>query len=353
MLFELFCLPLQNLSGAGKAPSNSTKPKMNQQVKTHMEQHIYLAAGCFWGAEHFFKQMDGVVNTEVGFANGHTDNPTYQQVYTDTTGYAETVHICYDPLRISLPFLLEMYFKAIDPTSLNQQGEDRGTRYRTGIYYTTPDDLPFINQAMAHEAARHTKPLQVEVEPLAVFCRAEDYHQNYLDTNPDGYCHLPVALFDYARQARDLETLQKAEKYRLVLNQLRSLLDGETDPTACMANAAALLHDTFRFWWTGFYRVAEGELLLGPFQGPVACMHIAFGKGVCGTAWKEGRTLMVPDVEQFPGHIACSAASRSEIVVPVRRGTDIVAVLDIDSQHLSHFDHADRHFLEEAVRLLP
>lgn len=318
-----------------------------------MEQHIYLAAGCFWGAEHFFKQMDGVLSTEVGFANGHTDNPTYQQVYTDTTGYAETVHICFDPLRISLLFLLQMYFKAIDPTSLNQQGEDRGTRYRTGIYYTNPDDRPFISHAMALEAARHSKPLQVEVEPLAVFYRAEDYHQNYLDVNPDGYCHLPVALFDYAREARDLETLQKAEKYRLLLNQLRSLLEGETDPTACMANAAALLHDTFRFWWTGFYRVVEGELLLGPFQGPVACMHIAFGKGVCGSAWKEARTLLVPDVEQFPGHIACSAASRSEIVVPLRRGTDIVAVLDIDSQHLAHFDHADRHFLQEAVQLLP
>lgn len=317
-----------------------------------MEKELYLAAGCFWGAEHFFKQIEGVVSTEVGFANGHTDNPTYEQVYTDTTGFAETVHISFDPLRVSLPFLLQMYFKAIDPTTLNQQGEDRGTRYRTGIYYTDPDDLPFIRQAMEHEAAHHTRPLQVEVLPLSNFYRAEEYHQDYLDVNPDGYCHLPVALFDYARHARDLATLQKAEKYLLLLKQLRSLLDGETDCIARMANTAAMLHDTFHFWWTGFYRVVGDELLLGPFQGPVACMHIAFGKGVCGTAWKENRTLLVPDVEQFPGHIACSAASRSEVVVPVWHEGGIVAVLDIDSQHLATFDHADRHFLEEVASVL-
>ena len=161
-----------------------------------MEKDLYLAAGCFWGAEHFFKQIQGVVFTEVGFANGRTDNPTYEQVYTDTTGHAETVHLRYNPLQVSLPFLLEMYFKAIDPTSLNRQGEDRGTRYRTGIYYPHPDDLPFIRLAMAQEAPRHGLPLQVEVLPLQCFFRAEDYHQDYLDNNPTGYCHLPVALFD-------------------------------------------------------------------------------------------------------------------------------------------------------------
>ena len=314
-----------------------------------MEKDLYLAAGCFWGAEHFFKQIKGVVFTETGFANGHTSNPTYEQVYTDTTGHAETVHLRYDPLQVSLRFLLEMYFKAIDPTSLNQQGEDRGTRYRTGIYYTNPDDLPFIRLAMEQEAPRHGLPLQVEVMPLQCFFRAEDYHQDYLDNNPTGYCHLPVALFDYARNNSDTATLQKNEKYALALKQLQALSEGETDTIALMANTAALLHETFRFWWTGYYRVVGDELLLGPFQGPVACMHIPFGRGVCGTAWKENRTLVVPDVEQFPGHIACSAASRSEIVVPVRRNGSIVAVLDIDSQHLATFDDCDRHWLERIV----
>lgn len=315
------------------------------------EKDLYLAAGCFWGAEHFFKQIQGVTFTEVGFANGHADNPSYEQVYTDTTGHAETVHLRYDPLQVSLSYLLEMYFKAVDPTSLNQQGEDRGTRYRTGIYYSDPDDLPFIRLAMQQEAARYALPLQVEVLPLQCFFRAEDYHQDYLDNNPDGYCHLPLSLFEYARKGRDTATLQKSEQYSLVLKQIQSLLDGETDPIARMANTAALLHETFRFWWTGYYRVEGDELLLGPFQGPVACMHIPFGRGVCGTAWQQNRTLVVPDVEQFPGHIACSAASRSEIVVPVWSDGKVVAVLDIDSQHLATFDYCDRHWLEQVVAL--
>ena len=135
--------------------------------------------------------------------------------------------------------------------------------------------------------------------------------------------------------------------------QIASLLEGETDPIAKMANVAAVLHETFGFWWTGFYRVAGGELLLGPFQGPVACMHIPFGKGVCGTAWARNESVVVPDVELFPGHIACSSASRSEIVVPVR-GADgaVSAVLDIDSDRLSAFDEVDRNGLERIVGLL-
>ena len=128
---------------------------------------------------------------------------------------------------------------------------------------------------------------------------------------------------------------------------------GETDLIANMANVSAVLHEVFGFWWTGFYRVVGDELVLGPFQGPVACMHIAYGKGVCGTAWQQCRTLLVPDVEQFPGHIACSAASRSEVVVPVMHNGSVTAVLDIDSQHLATFDYADRHFLQEVAALLP
>ena len=147
--------------------------------------------------------------------------------------------------------------------------------------------------------------------------------------------------------------MEKAEKYRLLERQVAALLEGETDVIAKMANVAAVLHETFGFWWTGFYRVAGDELVLGPFQGPVACMHIPFGKGVCGTAWKRNETVVVPDVEQFPGHIACSSASRSEIVVPVH-GSDgaVTAVLDIDSDRLGTFDEEDRVWLEMIVTLL-
>ena len=147
--------------------------------------------------------------------------------------------------------------------------------------------------------------------------------------------------------------MEKAEKYRLLGRQLTALLEGETDAIAKMANVAAVLHETFGFWWTGFYRVAGDELVLGPFQGPVACMHIPFGKGVCGTAWKRNESVVVPDVEQFPGHITCSSASRSEIVVPVH-GADgtVTAVLDIDSDRLATFDEEDRIWLERIVTLL-
>ena len=147
--------------------------------------------------------------------------------------------------------------------------------------------------------------------------------------------------------------MEKEKQYGLLYRQLSSLLEGETDTVAKMANMAAVLHESFGFWWTGFYRVAGEELILGPFQGPVACMHIPFGKGVCGTAWARGASVVVPDVEAFPGHIACSSASRSEIVVPVF-GADgkVTAVLDIDSDRLATFDEEDRIGLERIVGLL-
>lgn len=146
--------------------------------------------------------------------------------------------------------------------------------------------------------------------------------------------------------------MTKEERYKSLLPQVKALCEGEDDIIAKMANVAALLHYEFGFWWTGFYRVVNNELLLGPFQGPIACVHIAYGRGVCGTAWKERRTVVVPDVEEFPGHIACSSESRSEIVVPIYRDNDISAVLDIDSRDLATFDDIDAQYLEQVVALL-
>lgn len=168
--------------------------------------------------------------------------------------------------------------------------------------------------------------------------------------------------------------MTKEEQYAALLPQVKALCEGETDIIAKMANVSALLHQEFGFWWTGFYRVTEylsnkvtessnhpvtqspshsATLTLGPFQGPIACVHIAYGRGVCGTAWKERRTVVVPDVEEFPGHIACSSESRSEIVVPVFRDEEIIAVLDIDSRELATFDDTDAHWLEEVVEVIP
>ena len=143
--------------------------------------------------------------------------------------------------------------------------------------------------------------------------------------------------------------MTKEEKYKQLLPQVQALLAGEDDPVANMANLAALLHEQMGFWWTGFYRVDGEELVLGPFQGPVACTRIAKGRGVCGTAWQERHTLIVPDVDLFPGHIACSAESRSEIVVPVWHQGSIAAVLDIDSREKDTFDRTDQRYLEKMV----
>ena len=146
--------------------------------------------------------------------------------------------------------------------------------------------------------------------------------------------------------------MPKDEKYRRLIQEIEAMTQGETDIIANMANIAALIHSTMKFWWTGFYRVINNELLLGPFQGPVACIHIAYGRGVCGTAWKTAQTLVVPDVEKFPGHIACSSLSKSEIVVPVFSEDKVIAVLDIDSHDLNTFDDVDKTALETIVGIL-
>lgn len=154
--------------------------------------------------------------------------------------------------------------------------------------------------------------------------------------------------------AEELQISQggKDEKYALLYKQIAALVENEDDAIANMANVAAMIHTTFGFWWTGFYRVIDGELILGPFQGPLACSRIAYGRGVCGTAWKEAMTQVVPDVEKFPGHIACSSASKSEIVVPVIKNGEVAAVLDIDSEHLATFDATDKLWLERIAGLL-
>ena len=146
--------------------------------------------------------------------------------------------------------------------------------------------------------------------------------------------------------------MSKENKYQEIFKQIESVVSGETDQIANMANTAALLHEAFGFWWTGFYIVKENQLVLGPFQGPVACTRIGFGKGVCGAAWERRESIVVPDVHQFPGHIACSSLSQSEIVVPMFRGEDVYAVLDIDSKELSTFDETDRVWLERIAGLL-
>ena len=159
---------------------------------------IYLAGGCFWGLEKYVEQVHGVASAEVGYANGNSANARYG----DGSGYAEAVRVDYDPQAAPLTFLLDLYYDAIDPTSVNRQGNDVGSEYRTGIYYTDPADKPVIERSIAELQTRLTAPVAIEVARLTNYARAEDYHQDYLDKNPGGYCHIPRKLMDAAAAAR-------------------------------------------------------------------------------------------------------------------------------------------------------
>lgn len=176
-------------------------------AKTMKNQaEIYFAGGCFWGTEHFLKQIEGVESTQVGYANSTVANPSYEQVCTGTTNAAETVKVVYDPEKVDLDLLLELYFQTIDPTSLNRQGNDRGTQYRTGIYYIDENNIPIINEAIKALSAQYNNPIAIEIKPLKNFYPAETYHQDYLDKHPNGYCHINPALFEMARKANTSHT---------------------------------------------------------------------------------------------------------------------------------------------------
>lgn len=157
---------------------------------------IVFAGGCFWGIEAYFKKYDGIVATEVGYANGLIDNPVYDQVKKGGTGHAEVVHLTYNPEIMPLSLLLEKFWQVIDPTVVNRQGPDIGHQYRTGIFYTDAEDLGAIEASLEKVKAQYDRPIATEIEPLKCYYAAEDYHQNYLEKNPNGYCHIDLSLYD-------------------------------------------------------------------------------------------------------------------------------------------------------------
>lgn len=214
LLLGCACQHTTNKNKTEAVPSNEIMENNNQQMITEVNAekeaekansgtaNLYFAGGCFWGTEHFFKQIRGVISTEVGYANGTLQHaPSYEEVCSGNTGFAETVKIVYNPQVVDLKLLLQLYFKTIDPTSLNKQGNDVGDQYRTGIYYTDAGVKTTIDEAIAALAKNYKKPIVVEVSPLQNFYKAEEYHQDYLDKNPRGYCHIPTKLFEVARKA--------------------------------------------------------------------------------------------------------------------------------------------------------
>ncbi|OCN05713.1 peptide methionine sulfoxide reductase [Erysipelotrichaceae bacterium MTC7] len=191
-------------------------------------KEIYVAGGCFWGTEKYFEEIEGVIKTDVGYANGKTENPTYEDVCHNDTGHAETVHIIYDETVVSLPFILDMYFAIIDPTSINKQGNDVGSQYRTGIYYVDDGDAATINYAIQNLQKAYDKPIVIEVQPLKNYYPAEAYHQKYLDKNPTGYCHINPIHFAKAKSAKD--PMKKDLKKRLSALQYEVTQLNATEP---------------------------------------------------------------------------------------------------------------------------
>ena len=194
-----------------------------------MTKQIFFAGGCFWGTEHLFSLVEGVMSTEAGYANSLTPDPSYEMVCSGSTGAAETVKVEYDDTEVGLTDLLSIYFRSIDPTSVNRQGNDRGTQYRTGIYYTSPADVPVIEAFVAAVQRRYSEPLAVEVKPLENFYPAELYHQQYLYKNPTGYCHINPELFAEVRNRKARRTDKAELRSRLTPLQWEVTQNGATE----------------------------------------------------------------------------------------------------------------------------
>ncbi len=247
---------------------------------------IYFAGGCFWGTEHFFKQIDGVTDTEVGYANSVIPHPTYREVCTGQTQAVEGVRVVYDTAKIDLPYLIRLYLMTIDPTSVNRQGNDAGTQYRTGIYYTTADQQRTAIAELDKEAPRHSRPLAVEIKPLINFYSAEEFHQDYLDKNPGGYCHINPKLFEVARNAgRPIAAGVDAGKYsRPSDSELRSHLNGiQYAVTQQNATEAPFSNEYFDEKRPGIYvDITTGEpLFLSTDKFDSGCGWPSFSRPVC------------------------------------------------------------------------
>uniref|UniRef100_A0AB33IMC1 Multifunctional fusion protein n=1 Tax=Prevotella sp. GTC17253 TaxID=3236793 RepID=A0AB33IMC1_9BACT len=265
--------------------SSCTAKGLNKEKETKVmkgKAELYLAGGCFWGTEHFLKQINGVIETEAGYANGNTKNPIYKDVCTDQTGFAEAVKVVYDPSVLPLSMLLQLYFKTIDPTSINRQGNDVGSQYRTGIYYTDGANLPVITAEIAKLRQLYSEHIAVEVKPLKNFYNAEDYHQDYLDKNPNGYCHIPKSMFDVAREANKHDG-EKKEYTRPDDNALKSKLTRlQYEVTQNAATEAPYQNEFYNEFREGIYvDITTGEpLFLSTDKFDSGCGWPAFSKPI-------------------------------------------------------------------------
>ncbi len=251
---------------------------------------IYLAGGCFWGMEGYLASVRGVLATKVGYANGNTENPSYEDVCNRGTGHAETVRVVYDPSIVPLPFLLSLYFEAIDPASVNRQGNDAGVQYRTGIYYVDEADAPIIERALAELSRRLGAKLAVEAGPLAHFYPAEEYHQKYLVKNPGGYCHIPRAMFERAAAATvDPGAYQRPDDARL----LETLTPMQYEVTRRAATEPPFQNEYYNAFGPGIYvDITTGEpLFAASDKFDAGCGWPSFAKPIDPNVLREKRDV--------------------------------------------------------------
>ena len=231
----------------------------NKAITKETVKEIYLAGGCFWGTEKYLSLVNGIVRTEVGYANGNTENPSYEDVCYRKTGHAETVKVLYDPNIVSLEYILKLYYDVINPLSINRQGNDIGTQYRTGIYYTDSKDKDIILESIKELQKKYDKPIAIEVMPLDNYFRAEEYHQKYLDKNPSGYCHIGRDKFEKAEKAEDFKLKYRAKSKEALKETLSDIQYAVTQNNATEPPFSNEYYDNFK---KGIYvDVTTGEPL--------------------------------------------------------------------------------------------
>lgn len=302
----LYCVPLMlalvGLVGCAAGGDTPAVAKTHTVQETEAEfimtkpkstKEIHLAGGCFWGVEAYLKKLPGVWDTDVGYANGTTENPTYEEICRGNTGHAETVRVVYDPTTLDLDTLLKAYFKVIDPTSENRQGNDRGTQYRTGIYYSDPAELETIDTAVGRQQESYTKPIVTEVLMLNNYTSAEAYHQDYLDKNPGGYCHIDLNEADQfiaenRAEAPDLSALIQKERYPVPSDQVlkKTLTDIQYRVTQNGETERAFSNEYAENFAAGLYvDVVTGEPLF-----------TSMDKFESGCGWPSFTKPIIPDV---------------------------------------------------------
>lgn len=251
-----------------------------------MKKEIYLAGGCFWGTEKYLQNIPGIVATEVGYANGNTQNPTYKEVCNLNTGHAETVKVEYDDTVIGLPYILELYYDVINPVSVNRQGGDIGSQYRTGIYFTDDQDAPVIEQSIAGLQERYKETIAIERVPLRNYYKAEEYHQKYLDKNPGGYCHIGADKFERAKKAVD-----KSQRYaRKSVEELKqNLTEEQFEVTQNSATERPFKNEYYDEFREGIYvDITTGEPLFMSYDKfESGCGWPSFSKPISNDILKE------------------------------------------------------------------